>query len=495
MTEQFIEIKRLPTSIRSKAEQLDTDNSGFLEHDELIKSIEQLVEFKRANYVLKWMLVALVVSLLLSIAAIAGCVFVIVDQQKDTTNTNGALSDRDSGNTLRTSGAQFTVHPLPSSLGPSSILENMARSNYLAPAEYISLLSLKNTTTDTLLLLEEGYDAYDVPSNLTNFAKGIRILGTIPLSKADELCAFFNEGYKSVMINFGSHQNGMTSMQGDLFNTMGCSDSIPGNQVFSILLVEKGGATNLLVECHGGNKDCTVVSSSMLGSSSPDYDGGDAVMDGNKGGRRLLEEGEQWQPPVDWVQCSEQNSLLPGLDGLPKPESCTPGSLQCYECLWLSNQCCCPLEHPNEEVTCPWWNTWLQDARCPAFICGVGAGRIRSWLRTCPTMMEIGYQNSLYPQGKWKLCPYTSPYVPSNTIRTREQREGVAGLLYDCECNCEPPNDQCRCSYFRVGNSEEIRQTRDMKYGTYENCANHFGTVFHSCSLVKGDSCYKNLIQ
>ena len=101
----------LPSSIRDTVRGLDKDGSGFIEEDEFVAAVEQMVQQRRDSRLLKQVLAAVVVLNLLLTAAVVGCVWSLVVAHKDTESTGGALVYMATGAPLRTAAGFVAVTP------------------------------------------------------------------------------------------------------------------------------------------------------------------------------------------------------------------------------------------------------------------------------------------------------------------------------------------------------------------------------------------------
>jgi len=86
----------------SRLQAIDKDQNGEVDLAELCEVLEELETSQRNRRLLKWVAIVTALFSLLTIAAIVGLTYAVVDLSKDTSVSNNVLVSRDGGNTLAT---------------------------------------------------------------------------------------------------------------------------------------------------------------------------------------------------------------------------------------------------------------------------------------------------------------------------------------------------------------------------------------------------------
>ena len=86
----------------SKIRALDTNNDGEIDAEELAEAVDQMVKTQRENRLIKWFLFSIAIFSMLTIAAVVGLTFAVVQLSKDTkVSDTGALVSKGNGEVLR----------------------------------------------------------------------------------------------------------------------------------------------------------------------------------------------------------------------------------------------------------------------------------------------------------------------------------------------------------------------------------------------------------
>jgi hypothetical protein len=296
-----LSFSRFPTKVRGKAaELLDKDKSGTLDESELIAAVEELLDYKRANYILKWVVIALIASLLLATASIVGITYALLDAQKDTQSSDGSFQDRATGSTLRTAQAEMNLD-LDSDADVEGLLEDWGPSSLITADAFIDMLEENNVPVPTDVDLYSNH-AISVKKGMLETARGVSVMGIMSVKQVDKLCKLFDEGHKNVQFNIGSHQKGIRRMEAELYSTYGCKGGKADHAFFSFIDPGNNGGS-LVLECRAGGggdgfeetqktKDsCALLNYSPISLELPTknttFTGGEEDLGQN--GRRLLQ--------------------------------------------------------------------------------------------------------------------------------------------------------------------------------------------------------------
>jgi len=98
-------LKRYASQLRG----IDKDQNGEVDLVELCEVLEELETSNRNRRLLKWVAIVTALFSLLTIAAIVGLTYAVVDLSKDTTVSNQSLVSKDTGKTLATARAKQSV--------------------------------------------------------------------------------------------------------------------------------------------------------------------------------------------------------------------------------------------------------------------------------------------------------------------------------------------------------------------------------------------------
>jgi hypothetical protein len=98
-------LKRYASQLRG----IDKDQNGEVDLVELCEVLEELETSNRNRRLLKWVAIVTALFSLLTIAAIVGLTYAVVDLSKDTTVSNQSLVSKDTGETLATARAKQSV--------------------------------------------------------------------------------------------------------------------------------------------------------------------------------------------------------------------------------------------------------------------------------------------------------------------------------------------------------------------------------------------------
>jgi len=88
---------------------IDKDQNGEIDLVELCEVLEELETSNRSRRLLKWVAIVTALFSLLTIAAIVGLTYAVVDLSKETTVSNQSLVSKDTGDTLATAKAKQSV--------------------------------------------------------------------------------------------------------------------------------------------------------------------------------------------------------------------------------------------------------------------------------------------------------------------------------------------------------------------------------------------------
>ena len=98
-------LKRYASQLRA----IDKDQNGEIDLVELCEVLEELETSNRSRRLLKWVAIVTALFSLLTIAAIVGLTYAVVDLSKETTVSNQSLVSKDTGDTLATAKAKQSV--------------------------------------------------------------------------------------------------------------------------------------------------------------------------------------------------------------------------------------------------------------------------------------------------------------------------------------------------------------------------------------------------
>lgn len=262
--ERGLDIRKMPTKVRLVAKTMDIDQSGFIDEQELAKTIEELVDRRRANYLLKWIIASLALLLCLSTAATVGAIYALIVAQKDTQSARGALSDTTSGETLRTARAaeQLQYSLTLTSPEDATVLLKKVLPEIQTQQEFFEALDAIGAKVASGTPLQY-HQAYLLPQNITDevaAATGVRALGVIELDISDRMCSFFSEGHQTVQLNVESQDDDtVTRVDAELINVAGCKQEGSDERIFSMY----SDPDSLILACEVG-KECILVSLSPL---------------------------------------------------------------------------------------------------------------------------------------------------------------------------------------------------------------------------------------
>ena len=103
-----IKIDTLPESLRDFAEKIDQNGDGFIDESELLVLFQDEVQTKLMIKHLRWLVIFLSVVLIVSICALTGITWAIVNLSKDTTvSSNGQMFSKATGQAIQTQNSEF----------------------------------------------------------------------------------------------------------------------------------------------------------------------------------------------------------------------------------------------------------------------------------------------------------------------------------------------------------------------------------------------------